>query len=154
MKKLITLLLILVICLTLCACGTKSISLTLDNYTDYLEVSGSYNMGGSPRKDKQHGTLYPEIETNIDVEGVSSNYIYNDVEIVVKISGTYTEFPNPTEYYRGTETDFEKNFTIKCNKAGNGSEHSSTKVSDYTGKIYTDLSFDIISVSGSIKEAN
>lgn len=153
MKKIITLLITLFMCISLCSCGANSISLTLDNYADYLDVSGSYTMGGSPHKDKQHGTLYPEIITNIDVEGVSSNYIYNNVEVLAKISGTYTEFPSPSEYYRGTETDFDKTFSIKCNKAGNGSDNSSTKVSDYTGKIYTDLSFDIISVSGSITEA-
>ena len=39
MKKVVSLMLALLMCLSLCACGSKGITLTLDNYDDYISVA-------------------------------------------------------------------------------------------------------------------
>ena len=156
-KQILTVIIVIVlVCPVLSSCGTNSISLTLDNYTDYLDVSGSYNMGGRAVKPPRCSFyVYPEIENQVQVKGASSNYIYNNVELVVNISGTYKSYPN-TDITRtnGVNDSFSETFTIRCDKGGNGSQTVSTKLSGYTYKLSTDLSFDVVSVSGSVKEAN
>lgn len=103
MKKALSLILALVLCLSLCACGeTKSneIELTLDNYADYLRIRVYVNGGRDLPADNvsfydMNGKLCSASEVSsyftigCNVEGVSSNFTYSDIVIEVKATGKY-----------------------------------------------------------------
>lgn len=96
MKKYIALILALVMCLSLCACG-KKIELTADNASTYLDIyAGASKDHGNA--DVTHfgdlGWLSNKYRIQFNVKGVSSNFNYNDVGIKAKITITYTRYEN------------------------------------------------------------
>ena len=101
--------------LLLCMFGcSKGIELTVDNYKDYLEVSGSIykNKINAPVKTDVY---YFAISGDIDIIGASNNYDYNNVEITVTIVAV--EFFDDTEKTKTVSEDY----TISLNIAGKGS---------------------------------
>lgn len=99
--------------------SNKAINLTMDNYKDYFKTQFSHS-------DK----------TYIVVRAVSSNFNYEDVEVKVKINGTYNNY---------TKELYSEIKNVKCNISGNGNELIGNK-----GDI-KDLSFEVLEVKGKIK---
>ena len=154
MKKLIALLLALVMCLSLCACGGKSneVELTSENYATYLNISSSHSHTGTATIMMIDGgkspVCYPEASGVIKVVGVSSNYDYNNLVIKVKATATYDTYTGSIDSKRtGTSTD---EVTISCDIAGNGSE-SFTIFNDTSCKVdvYSiNIDWEVVSISG------
>lgn len=106
MKRTISLILVLVMCLSLCACGgegaTKSneIDLTLDNYTNYMKIRGSVGSADFIEIDSIwfgrysqsyklcHTYFATSLSSWISTDDIASNYNYNNVKITIKFTGT------------------------------------------------------------------
>lgn len=112
MKKATSIILVLVICLSLCACSnggtggedtgkSNEIELTLENYEQYLDVSASagtqldfegnaYIILGYDEMEAQH-ILTSDYSKNIygyvRVEGLSPNFNYHNIKIEVEFKG-------------------------------------------------------------------
>ena len=103
MKRAISLILVLVICIGLCStlsgCGKK---LTLDNYTDYMEVYGGLTYGevfegdeiwfgkrNPSSGDKQIlNDFFTSLRGYVSTDNVAPNFNYENVKITVKYTGT------------------------------------------------------------------
>ena len=101
MKKTLSLILALVLCLSLCACGgDNGVKLTLENYESYLKVIGYVTenrdgqishghpgiwMGKYSGAYKLYESLFQtQLRGTITVENLAPNYSYEGVEITVK----------------------------------------------------------------------
>ena len=96
MKKAISIIVMLIICLNMCACAgiakSNEIELTLDNYQQYLKFINCHC-------DKRTQTVSVGHYGNIArpyalfgrfvVEGTSTNFNYNNVKITIQCSGSY-----------------------------------------------------------------
>lgn len=100
MKRTLALLLALLMVLPLCACGKKGdeIKLTLDNYKTYLNVTTRTDESGSevrPPYGVRVSTntirtiLYSGGSCTLTISGISENFNYNDVKVVVRATGDY-----------------------------------------------------------------
>ena len=152
MKKIITLLITIVMCFSLCSCGTNSTSLTLDNYTDYLDVSGTYSMGGDPYKVDIENTFPVKLNgESVNIEG------YN-------IDGnTYFKLRDVSSVVGGFDVDFQHNM-IQLSKDGyvfdntNMQDYiiasedivSASNICEIDGKVY--VSSDVYANGGSLYE--
>ena len=174
MKRVLSLTLALVMCLLLCcslsACGSKDVELTLDNYKDYLDIRPYISHGDDVDADKvkfydlngkrcgasQAGSYFTLCAS---VEGVSSNFTYDDIIIEVKATGKYVACkPGDAE----TSTVVEDSFTliINCdlNVSGAG-EGRSTENYTIPGEMVVpamlyaetiEFTYEIISISGKV----
>lgn len=96
MKKAISILLVLVMSLSMCGCagGSKSgeIKLTLDNYEQYLKFNACYVDTGSKNVSVGHWGVISrpyKLIANLNVQGTSTNFNYNDIKITILCSGSY-----------------------------------------------------------------
>ena len=155
MKKALSLLLALVLCLSLCACGTGTkadeITLTTENYKDYLTVTphcgpyGTETIVGGKR-------YCPGVWTEVNVEGVSDNFNYNDVSIVVKIYVTFEKTIDSDYNYLGSKT-MEFEITIDTNIAGDGVSEHGLHTLDYYMRDQSITKWEIVSISGTLTPA-
>lgn len=137
MKRAISLILALVLCLGLCACGDKNIELTIDNYDDYLTISANVFSAEYTSVPNGHRFylrderfIIPQGVTDtftvvVEIEGVSPNFQYSDITLDVSINGHYYSCAKSESMKYGTIVDkhaFAQNFSIKCdiNVAGDG----------------------------------
>ena len=105
MKKALSLILALVLCLGLCACGNSNkIALTQDNIETYFDIEAYMT--------RIYG--YDEdFEVVAKLEGVSENYNYENVSVTFKICRT-------AMCGNAHEVPYEKEITVTTNIAGDG----------------------------------
>ena len=143
MKKAIAIMLVLVMCLSLCACTgeTKSneIKLTLDNYDDYFTITTRYShandvdMVTGPNGYNVYSVdatkfaakeASSNFQITVSVEGVSTNYQYSDISLVINLKGYYFSCPKSAlSSYKGLKQhSVDEKFDVKCdiNVAGEG----------------------------------
>lgn len=152
MKKAVSLILALVMCLSLSACGNKGVELTLENYSTYLNLDiGSFapadvemwNFPGAPGcREKYLGF--------VNCKGASTNYDYNNIQITVRFFGTGDIFVNSEK----ESYEFDETVTITCDISGKGSK----SVDLFAGKCATRMingdsvncTWEILSISGTV----
>lgn len=102
MKRAISLVLTLVLCFGLCACGENGTQLTLDNYTDYMKVSGRVyysdvfegeaiwfgKVNPSSGYKRVLSTFATSLGSLIQTKDVATNFNYENVKITMKFTGT------------------------------------------------------------------
>lgn len=180
MKKVISLILAIVMCLPLCACGNNSIGdnsieLTLENYKDYLDIrayavpaedcvannDSFFDMNG---KRCGASSISSYLYVKAYVEGVSDNFTYSDIVIKVRVTGKHILCdPNNvdgfrTMYSRIVNADFTQSLTCDLNVSGKGEGKSTEKYSFSGNEILPDMMFakcydfdcEIISISGKV----
>jgi len=161
MKKAISLILALVLCLGLCACGennTNRIVLTKDNIETYFELnaslydSGNYGMGNEPN----------EFHAWAKAEAVSTNFNYEDIKITFRVTRNArcckfnigSDIPASQMVVYDHEIPCNAEITVTTNIAGNGEERIPL---DYTCQEHNQIpyflrdsnsSWEIVSVSG------
>ena len=166
MKRALSLILALALCLPMCACGSNgteltsddSIELTLDNYADFLEIrayvspgedisannDSFYDMNGK-RCGASSISSYMTIVAY--AEGVSSNFIYSDIVIEVRATGKHILCdPNNVDGYRTmlsevVNADFTRSITCDLNVAGKGEGESSEKYAFSQNMVMPDMMF-------------
>ena len=164
--------------------SNKKITLTNDNYEQYLKVISSVNKDSKYtvylginyfNNSNQVSTEeeYKKVTMSGSAKGLSSNYIYEDVEITIHFYGTlplrelkskgvynskYATIP-PTFGETGESVTIDKTITIKCDSSGNvisNSENSYTEeTKENTYFSGTDIENNIkkdITVKGKIRE--
>lgn len=157
MKKLWIYIVLVVILIFVPGCGTpedKSIELTLDNYETYLDVDGKYKLTD---RDTIGGLLSPEkagyktIAADFTVKGVSGNFNYNDVEVVIELKGRYTD------HHVGSQRteEYSNQVTVVCNIAGDGSAAIEDSIGTIVNVITEDEAgcgfyMDVVKISGSV----
>ena len=180
MKRIVSLVMSIIICLSLVGCDGGSdvveetmettakddntIELTMDNYKKYLDLSDItiQNQGdGLKIKLNSDTTIYGyrNILFTAEVEGVSQHHIYNDVIVTVQIVGHYLAFSSrivdKSDYYDRT-LQFE--IPIETNVAGGGKGFYQLYTGwndDKTELAYTlkdgfEVEAEVVSVSGSV----
>ena len=152
MKKAISLLLALVICLSLCACGGSKVELTLENYKTYLDVNiKSFAPGDSDAwrfPDAPH--CRSEYIGFVGCAGASTNYDYNDIKITVRFYGNADIYVDSVK----TKYKFDETITVSCDIGGKGNSF----VELFEGKLATrmidedsvECSWEIISITGTV----
>ena len=120
MKKFFALLLAVIMCFSLCACGNNAnanagTELTLDNYEDYFDVNANISTGHTTLCEYKGAfvDLVKTLKCDITFKG-NTNYEYNDVVFTVKF--THTGPSNLIDFYD------EAIIKIKVNLAGNASD--------------------------------
>lgn len=129
MKKAISLIIVFVLCLGLCACNDNSTKLTLDNYDDYLNISayvygtqevetdknywfGAYYKGNKFVEDNFYSGYYGGLSTKV----VAPNYNFHNVTVKIRFTGKVltvlenSDPYNPTTRYHSI--DFEETFEL------------------------------------------
>ena len=172
MKKALSLLLALMLCLSLCACGegSKDIELTLDNYKDYLEVRtyashgddvdpkkvSFYDLNGKRCGAGRAGTYFT---LGASVEGVSPNFMYSDIVIEVKATGKYVACkPGDAETSVVMTDTFVLSVDCDLNVSGTGSGESTEKYMIPGGLVVPtmmyahtcEFTYEIVSISGTV----
>lgn len=140
MKKAVSFILAIILCLSMCACSAKSneIELTLDNYDDYLKINIALNHPNDvkPKCKKfigANGSIYTDgsfssyLALDVRVEGVSSNFLYSDIVIVVRANGKHLvcDTSSGLNGFSAYDTNWHAvtfTHTVKCNLdiAGSG----------------------------------
>ena len=123
MKKIISLFLIVIMCISLFSCGNNDntnananngTQLTLDNYEDYFDVSANIAIGHTTMCEYRGSflDLVKTLKCDIAFQG-NTNYEYKDVVFTIKFAHT-----GPSKFI-----DFYDDavITVKVNLAGNGS---------------------------------
>lgn len=190
MKKTFALILALVMCLSLCACGGNvgsnantttennanttngnpdEIALTLDNYSKYLSVKaymsdpasmdglfvGAVNNGQGINYDGGSSLyVFNHFTSSVQVEGVSTNFNYNDISVTVRFTGTYkTVDINTNKWSSGNEIDSE--ITVECNIAGEGSVWEKFSGNGgYMLRKMAEVEWEVVAISGTVTPAN
>ncbi|MBR2937742.1 MAG: hypothetical protein IKB80_04535 [Oscillospiraceae bacterium] len=167
MKKALSLILALVMCLSLCACGSASkgstsaeIELTLDNYQKYLQVDVSCSASGEGVRFMNPipgytGPWYPEILSIVSTKGVSTNFNYNDVVVVIEISGTYDDYHAYENALNSKDNPFEMTITVETDIAGNGKNTDIFKLAYklVTRNALINSTWKVVSISGTVTPA-
>lgn len=153
MKKAISLLLTLVLCLSLCACSkSNEVILTLENYKTYLNLdihsfapgdSDAYSFPGAPHCRSEYIGF-------VGCAGASTNYDYNDVKITVRFYGNADIYVDSVK----TQYKFDETITVSCDIGGKGNSF----VELFEGKLATRMidedsvkcSWEVVSISGSV----
>lgn len=162
MKRALSLILALVLCLPLCACNnTGEIELTLENYSKYLTIKANVGepsifdgglrlMYDVPVEGGTRSFVYEYFILNLDVKGVSTNFNYNDISITVRFSGTYQTYTLANGKWNfGNKLDTE--LTTDCNIAGIGSISTEFYPEDgYVLKERADIEWEVVAISGTI----
>lgn len=178
MKKALSLILALVMCLSLCACDGNAgsngnpdeIALTLENYSKYLSVEAKMyepsifdgglnvqavnNGNGIPYDGGSTFYVYKYFLTSLQVKGVSPNFNYNDVSITIRFKGTYkTVDISTSEWDAGNEINSE--LTVDCNIAGEGSASGEFSGNGgYMLRKMADVEWEVVAISGTVTPAN
>ena len=182
MKKAVSIILALVMCLSMCACAggtkTKEIELTLDNYDDYLKIwpyiSLPHDIARSNTRyfDAMDGTgcivmdYSSYICIGVSVKGISDNFSYSDITLEVKATGRYIAV-DQNQAYNSCHTTVYQNQTFsqyiecKLDIAGDGTGISTGKVRVPGGLVIpyhsahpsTDFTFEIVKISGTVTPA-
>lgn len=131
MKRAISLILALVLCLGLSGCKDSGIELTLDNYDDYLSISagiactnkvegqyvwyGAYSNGNRFVETYLYSSLYGFFESR----NLAPNFSYSDVKVTVRYSGTAFIIPiDSTDISRGKQMPFTFEKTYELTAGG------------------------------------
>lgn len=134
MKKVISIMLVLVMCFSLCACTgetkTNEIELTLDNYDDYLEISAAvwgseevitkngYWLGKYSNGYKTlHTCFYSGYLGSIETKVVAPNFNFHNVTITIHFTGKVLTIledsdpmsPSTMDHYLDFKDTFELN---------------------------------------------
>lgn len=171
MKKAISVLLALVMCLGMCACGENSggekpnaIELTLDNYERYLDVYASayvktdykvhnaaqtgfvIGKSGSSAYNFVTGNFGQYVYGNVSVRGLSQNFNYNDIVIEVEFTGrcNHCDLAEKKDNKLETFTWSDFQFFATCSKVditGNGTSDGSYKFALPAGRGVPVLSY-------------
>jgi len=160
MKKYLALILVLVMCLSLCACG-KKIELTADNASKYLDIYTVKYMDHSKsvKNSSDLGWLGNYWKFQFRTEGVSTNFNYDDICIQAKITITYTRYKDLNYIYNAFEEydtqTVVRYVEIETDIAGEGYiELDPIDLgSYYTGEDHLNVEFEIIEISGSVSPA-
>lgn len=161
MKKAISILLVLVMCLSMCSiftgCRSNGIELTLDNYEQYLDVSASawlqkdyegysFVIGRSGAYDFITDDFSQNIYGDVSVKGLSQNFNYSNIKIEVEITGKCFHCDLGAKKDENEKTlrwsNFE--FVATCSKVditGKGSSNGSDKFSLPSGRGVPVLSY-------------
>lgn len=163
MKKLLSLMLVIVLCLSLCACGgskeaktseaPKTVPLTMDNFTQHLSVERN-----TEKEDLTWGTtvLQTTFEDTVTIVPLMPG-LYEDVQLQVALKITYV-VDESSDFEVEDYSDFKKAevngdyvFTytmdaITLSTEGNG-ENIYTFV-DKSGILRADYTYEITGVSG------
>ena len=172
MKKVLLILLALTMCVSMCACGSddstnnkntngansvskndESITLTLDNYEQYLNIVNVFC-------DTEDQRIY----ATINIKARSTNFNYNNVKVEINFKGSYKA--SLTEYdaqlggvkILDSYTDnYNCNHTVTLDIAGNYFNEYDivTLKQDYTSqsKDITDFDYTIVGISGTVTPA-
>ena len=122
MKKTLSLIMALVMCLSLSACGGKSKELTVDNYSDYLNISVKPLFTGKDWLIKPTGSpnsisCNSQAESSIDIKSASSNYDYENVVITIRVTATYNTYE---KFEKTPNVAFADEIALSCDIGGNG----------------------------------
>lgn len=153
----VTVVIIAIIGIVVLLNANKTITLTNDNYEQYLKITSSANVNFNTQYKVYLGTNYftnsnmvstaneyTSFSMGCSAKGLSNNYIYEDVEITVHFYGTVplrelktkgvynnrTAIIEPTFANTGENVTIDKTITIKCDSSGNvisNSENSYTE---------------------------
>ena len=175
MKKTHALLLVLVMVLSLCACGAKKeTQLTLDNYKDYLTIEAvgttstsyddSVDVPGLYLNNGDYcigGAKFTKLAYYASVEGASSNFNYNNVVIKIRVFGTYEGLKNAkgfpfVDYQDAGSFPFDHIFEVRTNIAGIG--ESTWEYEEIPDNMCTESSlvndeYEIVEISGTVSPA-
>ena len=143
----------------------NEIQLTLDNYKKYLNITEVTikNYGDKVDIFKYNPSIskfnaYKNVQFTFRVEGASQAFIYNDVKITFKFSGTCTSYESVIKDASNISfmDPFEFNVTAELNVGGKGEgSYIFTPESPdlqwvYTSKDDFNVSADAVEVSGSV----
>ena len=173
MKKALSLFLVLVLCISLCACGTKEeesneIVLTPENFDTYVRTEKSFT-----RDNYANEYANKDVYLYLATTGASTNYDYNNVSVTYKVSQNwncsgYIMDPNlpATEWETWSHDELlEFTITVKTDISGYGeaSEKYSIDVvrcselhkdgwesDNYMYPDMRDFTWEIVSVTGTL----
>ncbi|MBQ7817571.1 MAG: hypothetical protein IJ388_02075 [Oscillospiraceae bacterium] len=177
MKKVISLVLVLLLMFSICSCGEKKIALTADNCTDYLKIKTQASHasdvslkngpnGYSAYKATDGTTFFASSASSyytisVFVEGVSSNYQYEDITLEINLSGYYYSCSRGDidKYDKLNKTGVNQKLTVKCNLnvSGTGKGEVIFKIPNNEvvpcgfGGMSEKLNFEICGITGSVK---
>ncbi|MBR3975686.1 MAG: hypothetical protein IKJ88_07490 [Clostridia bacterium] len=122
MKKTLALIMALLMCLSLSACGGKSKELTVDNYSDYLNISVIPLFTGKDWLIKPTGSpnsisCNSQAECSFNIKSASPNYDYENVVITIRVTATYNTYRS---FDKTPNVAFADEITITCDIGGNG----------------------------------
>ena len=144
---------------------SNAVELTLENYQKYLSVTCSNSLGGQmdvgtvAGLGKEVGSLvYTTIESALSVEGKSSNFNYEDVEVTVKISGYYvplnygidsSEFE---EYFLNNMNPIDFTLTVDTDISGNGKDSNVINLDNdcWIEKAGVSIDYEIVEIKGKV----
>lgn len=149
MKKVLSVFLVIVMCFALAGCGEKNIQLTTSNYKDYLVLDLNYGLGGSSYDIPSVGTVYNALSPNFKIYAASSNFIYNNVSVEIRVYGTFEAYSLIGSY----DKDFDETITIDCNVGGSGSYTSLLGLDGSTNMRSLNLAYEVVYVYGSVTPA-
>jgi len=154
MKKILCLLIIFCVVgcvLSGCDKGTK---LTVDNYEQYLKVTADCNIYG----------------ISCNVTPVTDNYDFNDVEIVVRVTGEYAIYnhifvgysasgvPHYDATIKHSDKSFSETFTLRLNIGGTVINREDAKVElalpQNTTTSGCPCEYEVISIRGTVSNPN
>ena len=159
MKKNI-IVLMLIVCMVVSACGNSNgentdktklnengeIQLSSENYSQYLDVTVNAYANGPDglgwKFDRifggDEGYMYPQVYVWLQCKGKSSIFNYNNIQIKVKVSGSYLtvkaiETINEVDIKTETKKteDFKTELEIKGDIVGNGESLETIKLPSY-----------------------
>lgn len=163
MKKVISIVLVLVMALSLCACNSGGTKLTEGNVESYVDIScwiypdNYYQRPINTANGKVYSDEPRSITACCKAEGLSTNFNYEGVVITIKVFGEYKEAPiRPNGFVSDSDAvtvPFEKTIKIRTDISGGGSINE--KICDFTDKIILSYKIDykIISVEGTVNPA-
>ena len=153
MKKIIAMLLVLVLCLSICACSStpstpstpKEIELTKDNINEYISISGEYKNG-----DYHSSLLYYISTADLDFKAYSTVAgSFSNVEITVRADLSEKDGALGEEWHMADADDNSKvEFTFKMPANCNYSTSYSIECDRATWKLSGTAKLEIVSVSG------
>lgn len=159
-KKLCTICLAIIVITNLTGCQSasteekvenNSITLTVDNYSDYLDVVATCNVTGYAPS--EYSDAYGNALTStLSVTGASSNFNYENVVVEIEVYGTYERSYKLMGRERyGDDKEFSEPLTVECNIAGNGSTSATTELSGcYTRDAFLNATYRITNISGTV----
>ena len=114
MKKVFTLIFVLVLCLSLCACGAskepEEVELTVNNFDEYLTVSFEINNFDEGRLTPDEEIYNPSFDLVINVKATDSKYKFADTKLKLIL----------TDKANSLNTDMALGAEIIIDSEGNG----------------------------------
>ena len=96
--------------------------------------------------------LYNRIDSAVWISGASTNFIYNDIVLTVRFTGTYDAY-----YFDDYDKTMpiEMDVTIECDIGGNGYAEGYFYLADkyYTYDEFINYNWEIVSISGTVSKA-